>query len=166
MIKKLFPVLLAVLGIGGGIGAGLALRPDPEIVMIDPCGDTDVEMKDMHHEDDAAEEVSGDMEYVKLNNQFIIPDIDEGNVTAMIVLSLSLEAREGQREAIYAKEPKLRDAFLQILFDHANMGGFKGAFTSSAAMDTLRMALTETAQKLINHDIESVLITDILRQDI
>ena len=27
MLRKLFPILLALVGLGGGVGAGLALRP-------------------------------------------------------------------------------------------------------------------------------------------
>ena len=40
MIAKLFPVLLALLGLGAGVGGGIALRPAPEPVTMDnPCGD-------------------------------------------------------------------------------------------------------------------------------
>lgn len=166
MIKKLFPILLALIGLGAGIGGGIALRPDPEIVAIDPCGDVD--MKEPH--DEEVEETEDDepsaFEYVKLNNQFVVPDLDDGRVAAMVVLSLSLEAKTGTREAIYAREPKLRDAFLQVLFDHANTGGFKGAFTDSGTMTNLRNALTETAQKTIGNEITDVLVIDIVRQDI
>lgn len=162
MIQKLLPFLLVIIGIGAGVGGGITLRPDPSVVMLDPCGD--MHMEESHDE----EETMGDsaFEYVKLNNQFVIPDLDDGKVTAMVVLSLSLEAENGQREPIYAKEPKLRDAFLQILFDHANMGGFKGEFTSTIKMDTLKLALTEVAQSFIGKGVHQVLVTDIVRQDI
>jgi hypothetical protein len=80
--------------------------------------------------------------------------------------ALSLEAKTGAREAIYAREPKLRDAFLQVLFDHANTGGFKGAFTDSGTMNNLRNALTEIAQKTIGDEINDVLVIDIVRQDV
>ncbi|MFT6424469.1 MAG: hypothetical protein ACJAXG_000862 [Celeribacter sp.] len=165
MIKKLFPVLLALIGLGAGIGGGMALRPDPEVVAIDPCGDVNI---DSAHEEKMASEEEGisAFEYVKLNNQFIVPDLEDGRVAAMVVLSLSLEATIGAREAIYAREPKLRDAFLQVLFDHANTGGFKGAFTDSRTMTNLRNALTEIAQKTIGDEINDVLVIDIVRQDV
>jgi flagellar FliL protein len=167
MIKKLLPILLALIGLVAGVGGGMALRPDPEIVSIDPCGD--MEPSSSHQEDmvaDSEEEGASGFEYVKLNNQFIVPDLDNGRVTAMVVLSLSLEAKTGAREAIYAREPKLRDAFLQVLFDHANTGGFKGAFTDSGTMNNLRNALTEIAQKTIGDEINDVLVIDIVRQDV
>ena len=168
MIKKLLPILLALVGLGAGVGGGLMLRPDPEIVAIDPCGDTEAAtLPDAEHGgDDEAPPENTAFEYVKLNNQFVIPDLDGGRVTAMIVLSLNLEATTGSREAIYAREPKLRDAFLQVLFDHANTGGFKGAFTDSSTMNALRRALVEVAQKTIGPQINDVLVIDIVRQDI
>jgi len=169
MLSKLLPVILALVGIGAGVGGGIALRPDPEVVMIDPCGDMG-DMEDVHEEEageeEEMEEGEAAYEYVKLNNQFVVPDLDEGRVAAMVVMSLSMEAKTGTREAIYAMEPKLRDAFLQVLFDHANLGGFRGAFTDSSTMNTLRLALTEVAQKLLSKDIKNVLVTDIVRQDI
>lgn len=168
MIKKLLPILLALIGLGAGVGGGLMLRPNPEIVAIDPCGDTEAaKPKDAEHGgDEDAPPADSAFEYVKLNNQFVIPDLDGGRVTAMVVLSLSLEATTGSREAIYAREPKLRDAFLQVLFDHANTGGFKGAFTDSSTMNALRRALVEVAQKTIGPQINDVLVIDIVRQDI
>jgi hypothetical protein len=60
----------------------------------------------------------------------------------------------------------LRDAFLQELFDHANMGGFAGEFTGSNNMDVLRAALTEVAQRVLGDLAHGVLITGIARQDV
>lgn len=167
MLKKILPILLALIGLGAGIGGGIVLRPDQEIVVIDPCGD--VPAHDTHEAEVLAEgddDASSEFEYVKLNNQFVVPDLDDGRVAAMVVLSLSLEAKTGARETIYAREPKLRDAFLQVLFDHANTGGFKGAFTDSGTMSSLRTALTEIAQKTIGNQINDVLVIDIVRQDV
>ena len=39
MLRKLIPILLALLGVGAGVGAGIALKaPAPEVVEILPCG--------------------------------------------------------------------------------------------------------------------------------
>jgi hypothetical protein len=102
---------------------------------------------------------------VKLNNQFIVPVVEQAEVQALVILSISLEVRPGTTEAVYTQEPKLRDAFLQVLFDHANAGGFNGAFTSSTNMDVLRQSLLETAQAVIGKSVRNVLIVDIVRQD-
>ena len=83
-----------------------------------------------------------------------------------MVLSLSLETVPGLTETVFAHEPKLRDLFLQVMFDHANMGGFQGAFTQSSNLETLRRALREVAQAQLGPDVTNVLIVDIVRQDI
>jgi hypothetical protein len=80
-------------------------------------------------------------------------------------MSLTLEVRPGATEAVYLREPKLRDALLQVMFDHANAGGFKGVFTDGANLILLRSALFETAQKTLGDIVLNVLISDISRQD-
>lgn len=151
MIRKLLPVLLALLGLGAGLGAGLALRPEADHTA-EPAP-----------EQDAKPETAPD--YVKLNNQFVVPILEGGRVTAMVVLSLSLEVQAGQTEAVYNREPKIRDAFLQVLFDHANSGGFRGSFTDGSNLVLLRQALTEKAAAILGPTVTDVLITEIARQD-
>ncbi|MEO9777873.1 MAG: flagellar basal body-associated FliL family protein [Sedimentitalea sp.] len=107
----------------------------------------------------------GPTEFVKLNNQFVVPIVQADRVAALVVLSLSLETQAGARERVFEREPKLRDMFLRVLFDHANMGGFDGSFTRPGKLDVLRQSLADVAQKELGDDVESVLITDIARQD-
>ena len=175
-MKKLVPLILALFGIGAGVGAGLFLKPAPEEVAVaaSPCGE--VPHDAAGHGDDAAgshdeasshdEEGEATHEYVKLNNQFVVPVVGDERVESMVVLSLSVEVASGRQEEIFAREPKLRDAFLQVLFDHANMGGFRGAFTNSNNMDVLRQALNETARKIAGDLVTDILIVDINRQDV
>lgn len=171
-MKKLFPILLALMGLTGGVFAGKLLRPPPvEIVELQPCGDagSDPTMASSDHNSEPADPMGAEQkgfEYVKLNNQFIIPDVEGGRVAAMVVLSLSLEVSPGGREIVYRREPKLRDALLQVLFDHANAGGFRGSFTDSGKMSLLRNALREIAQKTLGEQVSDVLIMDIVRQDV
>lgn len=153
MLSKLLPVLLVLLGAGGGIGVGLFLMPPAP-------ADTDATP--------LAEQAKGGgvaKDYVKMNNQFVVPVIARDRIRSMVILSLSLETMPGMREAVYAREPKLRDAFLRTLFDHANMGGFDGSFTSDERLEPLRVALREVAQREMGQNILDVLIVDIARQD-
>lgn len=167
-MRKLLPVILALLGLGLGGGAGFLLRPPPEqAVEVNPCGDTVT-----HGEAVAGDHGTGDAmdgepihDYVKLNNQFVVPVVEGGDVTALVILSISLEVVVGNTEAVYLREPKLRDVFLQVLFDHANAGGFEGAFTQSNNMDVLRSSLLEVARKTMGSVVTDVLIVDIVRQD-
>lgn len=158
---KLLPLLLALLGIAAGIGAGLLVRPAPSpLALANPCGEPAAAPVA------ARPEPPDNVEYIKLNNQFIVPVVSEARVASMMVIALSVEVPEGRSEEVYSREPKLRDAFLQVLFDHANLGGFTGTFTSARNLDILRRALRETAQGHFGDLIQDVLITDIARQDV
>ena len=172
-MRKLLPILLALLGLGGGVGAGLMLRPPPaESVAINPCGETTGNLSDTATADDLAmtrqdegEAEAPTKEYVKLNNQFIVPIVGTGVVKALVIMSISLEVKAGSTENVYLLEPKLRDSFLQVLFDHANSGGFKGSFTDGSNMVVLRRALLETATATMGDMVKDVLIVEIVRQD-
>jgi hypothetical protein len=132
MMKKLLPFLLPVIGIAAGIGAGLVLKPSASSPPPDSHQTANTEQAAPEHPaDDHGQTPAGSPEYIKLNNQFIVPVIERDVVTSIVVLSLSLEIAAGSSESVYAREPKLRDGFLQVLFDHSNMGGFHGAFTVS-----------------------------------
>ena len=152
---KILPIMMLALGAGAGIFGGKLLKPQPEIAVADEAAEVI----------EAEPEENPDLEYVKLNNQFVVPVITEGKVISLVVLALTVEIALGEREAVYAREPRLRDAFLQVMFDHANIGGFDGAFTNSASMDTLRHALKTVGQDSLGPIMKDVLITDIVRQD-
>jgi flagellar protein FliL len=187
-MKKLLPVILALLGSAAGAGAGFMLRPATDAATSDShapaaadaehgAAPTDTEhaadakpAADAEHAADGEHATEGEHaengpEYVKLNNQFVVPVVENGNVTAMVILSLSLEVSPGSTEAVYAREPKLRDVFLQVLFDHANSGGFRGTFTDGANLVVLRTALLEIARRTLGEIVTDVLIVDIARQD-
>jgi flagellar protein FliL len=154
MIRKLLPILLALVGLAAGIGGGFFLRPPPP----DP-----VEAEKAAEAASEEEVVAPD--YVKLNNQFVVPIVEGGRVASMVVLSLSLEVAAGNTEMVYSREPKIRDVFLQVLFDHANTGGFRGSFTDGSNLVLLRRALKEKAISVIGDAVTDVLITEIARQD-
>lgn len=154
MIGKLIPILFALLGLGAGLGAGLFLRPPSETP-------AEAEAAAEH----AAEEEATPPDYIKLNNQFVVPIVEGGRVSSMVVLSLSLEVKQGSAETVYSREPKIQDVFLQVLFDHANTGGFRGSFTDGSNLVLLRRALKEKAIGVLGDIVTDVLITEIARQD-
>lgn len=189
-MARLLPIFLFLFGTGAGIGAGLVIpqtEPDASETTIDggsPDGQDPSETasgedhasaasKPGHeavaagHADTAADEHGSDVyDYVKMNNQFVVPVVAAQRVEALVVISLSIEAEPALRDQIYAREPKVRDAFLQVLFDHSNMGGFQGAFTRASNLEILRTALTDVAKAEFGPGIRSVLIVDIARQDV
>lgn len=163
-MRKLLPIILAVVGLGAGLGAGKLMQPAPQdTAHTDVCEDFDPATK----LDLTPKVVDLDkVDFVKLNNQFVVPVVSDGKVKSLVVLSLSLEVSSGNQDIVYQREPKLRDVLLQVLFDHANAGGFDGVFTSGRKMDLLHQALLETAQKTLGGAVSDVLIQDLVRQDV
>ncbi|MBT8155142.1 flagellar basal body-associated FliL family protein [Epibacterium ulvae] len=172
MIAKLLPVILLVVGTAGGIGAGIMMKPAPE-----EHAEMDENSKEAMHKEEEMEKEAKEMakmdpeaepkyEYIKIQNQFVVPVVEHEELASLVVVSLSLETDIGMNEMVHAYEPKLRDVFLQVLFDHANMGGFQGAFTRSDVLATLRTALREAAQRQLGAGINDVLIVEISRQDV
>ncbi len=150
LIRKLLPILLGVLGLGIGLGAGIVLRPAADPAAVAEAAPPDPALAP---------------EYTKLSNQFIVPVMAQGKVASMVILSLSLEVTAGSSPEVYNVEPKLRDVFLQVMFDHANSGGFNGSYTDGANLVLLRKALLEAAKSVLGEVVSDVLIIDIVRQD-
>ncbi|WP_375258610.1 flagellar basal body-associated FliL family protein [Citreimonas sp.] len=174
---KLLPLILLIGGIGAGVGAGLAFAPSGDAETPEHAAG------DEHGEAPAAEtaidcgpqgtKVAGgasDMppegrEYAKMSNQFVIPVISNDKVTSLVVASLSLEVGTGVSETVFAREPKLRDAFLRVFLDHASIGGFDGNFTAATRLASLRTALLESTRPVMGNQVSDVLITELARQD-
>ncbi|MEM6939020.1 MAG: flagellar basal body-associated protein FliL [Pseudomonadota bacterium] len=157
-------MVLLLIGAGAGVGAGIFLRPEPAPVEMTEAEKKEIEAKS--EEPYGPDNPAPAMEYAKLNNQFVVPVVKDAEVVALVVLALSVEVPEGTKESVFLREPKLRDSFLQVLFDHANIGGFDGAFTSADNLSVLRTALREAGQKDLGEDIvNDVLILEIARQD-
>lgn len=182
-MKKLVPVLIAVLGLCVGIGGGMALKPVPEAmadVCVAPVGDV---AEDDVVEDDAAtcaapdafapevaEARSGkaaEVSYVPIEKPFVVPIFAGNKTVAMVVMSVSIAA-EGPKAAteFEAVEPRLRDSFLKVMFRHANSGGFDGSYTTGRKIEDLKSALLGAARELVpGAPVDAVLITEIARQE-
>lgn len=169
-MKKLLPVIIAIVGLAGGIGAGAFLRPAPEVAAAPECDPAteDCSPEAAEYAASAVVEVYDAQkawDYVKLPKQFVIPIIKRERVSALVVLSLSLEVEPGNSDAVLARAPKLKDGFLQVMFAHANSGGFDGAFTTGQSMKDLRAALNVVAQRYLGETVNDVLIEEIVKQE-
>ncbi len=166
-MKKLLPIVFLLVGLGAGVGAGVMMGGKPPEVSEADQSHEDAKLDAAEHETkaEASHEDVTENDYLRLTKQFVVPLVAQDRVEGLVTVSLSLEATPGNSDAFYAKEPKLRDAFLQVLFDHANMGGFNGAFTRPENLEVLRGALSEVAKREMGDEIHGVLISDIARQD-
>lgn len=170
-MKKLLPILLAIIGLAGGIGAGAFLKPAPEVVEAPACNPE----TDPCEDDNTAPYASAAVmetydpdkqwDYVKMPKQFVVPIIKKERVSALVVLSLSLEVEQGTTDTVLSRVPKLKDGFLQVLFAHANSGGFNGAFTTGQSMKDLRKSLNEVARQYLGETVNDVLIEEIVKQE-
>jgi len=179
MMRILLPVLLSLVGLGAGVAAGKMLSgAGGSAATAEEGGDTaygNQEAGDPQDSEDGdsggsggygdGDDPSSAYDYVRLNNQFIVPIIRHGSVRSLVVLSLTVEVLNGENALVYEREPRLRDAFLRVMFSHANVGGFDGSFTTVEAMAPLRSGLQEAARQVLGDIVNDVLIVDIVRQD-
>lgn len=175
-MRFILPILLLLVGLGGGIAAGVFLGPDRDPVTGDAAPEPATEEAPAEDEDGATDDryttsvvrvtpASNSTEYVRLNNQFVVPIVRHGTVRSLVVMALTIEVESGDNERVFEHEPRLRDSFLQVMFAHANAGGFDGSFTQAAAMAPLREGLMEAAVGVLGEGVIDVLIVDITRQD-
>jgi len=155
-MARLTPVLIALLALVLGAGAGFWFRPAPEEGAPEAGADLPEAPPDTQRPASA----------LRLDNQFVVPLVENGRVTGLVVLTLGLDVDPAIRDQVFSAEPRLRDAFLRVLFDHANAGGFSGNFTNISAREALRRALRESARAALGEGVSAVLIIDMLRQDV
>ena len=160
-MKLAIPLVGLLVGTGSGIGAGLYLAPEETSEAAAPATAETAAVEEVSPDGEGA-----DIAIVNFNNQFIVPVLAEDRVRSLVVLTLALEAVAADTEVIYAREAKMRDIFLQVLFEHANLGGFSGAFTNGHNLKLLRQSLYEAARNEMGPRIRGVLITDLSRQDL
>lgn len=167
-MKLLLPVLLAVIGLVGGLAAGHVLSPAPE-----PTEETDAAAEDYATVVPGADPYApapdtpeGGWAYANLDSQFVVPVMGQGRVASMIVMSIALEVTPDAENDVYAREPKLRDGFLRVLFQHERAGGFHDVLTDTRLLDDLRGRLLAVAQGVMGAAVNDVLVTDMLRQDL
>lgn len=165
---KILSVLILLIGISAGAASGFFYKSLVSAQNLQPESVLNLD-QDKANRRLAQNVGSGSLkpmsEFVKLSDQFFIPIVNDHSVQGMMAMSISLEAPLGRNDEIRHLEPKLRDALLQVLFDHANIGGFSGKFTQARNMEILRSNLFDVAKRILGQDIKSVLITDIARQD-
>lgn len=175
MMKLLIPVILLLVGVGGGVGAAIVLAPSAETEegadAAEDAGDATEDGETAEVEDPEEEEPADEndetkaVEFLNMENQFIVPLVDDGVVHGLVVVTISLEVTEGTIAGVHQLEPKIRDRFLQVLFNHANNGGFAGNFTDFRYIQSLKDELLRNAQVVAGRDVSDILILDLVRQD-
>lgn len=154
-MKKVLPIVLVVLGIVAGLGAGVFLKPAPAT---DPS--QEVAKKEADEEDTQAAR-----SFVKIGRQTIVPIVDDGETQALMLFELAVDVPETKVDEVHRMEPRLRDAFLRELFQMSYTGAFLTDFTEERIIEELRRNLTNAARNYLGHSQAEVLILDVMRQE-
>ncbi len=177
MKAALLLVILLVLGAGAGAGAAWFLPwltepetaaeviDDPAVEAMPPESAATVPEAAASGGLPVASAIRDDAEYQRFDGPFLVPLVRGDRLEAMMVLTLGLEVAPGETALIQSREPRLRNQLLQVLFDHANTGGFDGMFTGAANMRALRESLTRAARDVVGDAVASVLVLDMIRQE-
>ncbi len=104
-------------------------------------------------------------DYVKLNNQFIVPVIADGKVSSLVILSLSLEVTAGGAPRSMRSSRNCATLSCRYCSDHANSGGFAGNFTEGEQDAGAAQCAARGGGKLLGSIVSDVLIVDIVRQE-
>jgi hypothetical protein len=153
----LVPVVALAAGLGIGVGGAIVMKPE------EPAEQTEGAAGEAAPAAPPAPEEP--TEFAPIGNQFVVPVLRDGTVRALVLVSITLEVAEGGSAEVFSIEPRLRDAFLQVLFDHANTGGFDDRFTQADRMSLLRQALRESAARMLGPILRDILIVEIVRQE-
>lgn len=171
MIKKILTLALPLLALIGGVAAGDILRPDDKMEEASPEQEhpkSEMASSEGSHEkkgsDKKGEEKSGEVAWFSFPNQFFVPMMRNGDMGAVMILTLSIETEQDYLEKMKEQEHRLRDALLRQLLIRANSGGFDGNFTAELTLDPLRKDLLEAVLGSTDLPVSAVLIEDIARQ--
>ncbi|MDO5621237.1 MAG: hypothetical protein Q4G24_07185 [Paracoccus sp. (in: a-proteobacteria)] len=156
-MKKLLFLLLPILAFIGGALSGEMLAPKP------PIPETG-EMPEAGTTQPGELQADMKMAGFRFPSQFFVPVMRQGQVSSVMVLSLTIEMAEADQEAIYRQEYRLRDALLRQLLIYANSGGFDGNFTAEPRMEALRRELLRATHDVADAPVHAVLVEDITRQ--
>lgn len=181
---KLSPVIMiaaaALAGAGGGVGlraftaggakpdaADPAAAEEPAAAEPEKKEHASGEKKDKEKKkagkkaDDKHGAKAGEAVYFKFSRQFVAPIVAGGEPKAMIILDVMIELAPDADEAIYADEPKLRDAVLKALLKQAANGDLPEMLTDPDQLETTRSAVLANVREIIGEDARSVLLMDV-----
>lgn len=107
----------------------------------------------------------GARDYVEIGKQMIIPVVSGEETQALMMFELALDVPVTMRDTVFMHEPRIRDAFLRVLFAMSHTGAFLDTFTDDLIVEELRQKLLAAARSELGPDVGDVLILDIMRQE-
>lgn len=181
-MKLILPLILALVGVaaGGYVGYSyVSSQMAQEAAMAEEGAEGDG-AADMMGEDaveagietaDAAgsslelDEAAEDSEYLPLSRKLIVPFERENGRKAYVAVDVTLEIGPGETEFVTLHEPKVIDAFIQVLIRFAATGAFEDPGQASDTLRELNAELFSAAEVVLGERIRGVLIAHILTQN-
>lgn len=118
-----------------------------------------------HAEGEGGADGDGARDYVEIGKQMIIPVVSGEETQALMMFELALDVPVTMRDTVFMHEPRIRDAFLRVLFAMSHTGAFLDTFTDDLIVEELRQKLLAAARSELGPDVGDVLILDIMRQE-
>lgn len=179
-MRRLLFLMVVLLGLAAGIGAGVALKPAP--VQEGAAPETDAEPShedagEAGHVEAAAIPDPGvgaeaddhkpveERSYITIGEQTIVPVVEGERTRALMLFELAVDVDPAARDAAISLEPRLRDAFLRELLKMSSTGAFTSTYTEDWVMDELRRNLSAAARKHLGAAVREVLVLDVMRQE-
>ena len=153
-MKLILPLIVIILGVAAGVGAGIFLRPAAV------AGHAAAEAEASEENGDVTER-----SFVKIGRQTIVPVVNDGETQALMLFELAVDVPATNVDRVHEMEPRLRDAFLRELFQMSYTGAFLENFTENRIIEELRHNLTLAARKYLEDKQAEVLILDVMRQE-
>lgn len=171
-MKKILPILIALLGLGGGVAAGTIMKPAEQARLHMAEGDDGHGKKkasaDGHGTKDSHGEASDgsddELVYVGLDKPFFVPVIKYGQTNTLVRLDIHLEVPEAMQKKVKKHDPKLRDAFLRTVMNFSYDGGFSRVH-GGEGFSILRDDLLISAREILGASVQTVLIGEILTRE-
>ena len=182
---RLVPLFLILLGLGAGIGAGIALKPAHKAGIDastkEGAGATTAENKSDPASkngkgkaipDPGATEAPKDeteikeRTYVSIGTQTIIPVVEGERTRALMLFELAVDVYPSAHDQAVMLEPRLRDAFLRELLKMSSTGAFTKTYTEDWVIDELRKNLGKAARRFLGDGMREILVLDVIRQEL
>lgn len=163
---RMIPLVLVLGAPVAGVALGLMLAPSGGGggQAADPPADTPPLSDGGANAPRGAQPPDDARDYVRIGRQIIIPIIKQGETSDLMMFDLALDIPAAEADRARLHEPKIRDAFLEVLLRLANTGAFDKTYTDRRVLEEVREELRAAARHHLGSSVRDVLILDVIRQ--
>lgn len=108
----------------------------------------------------------GGVAYYKFSREFVVPLLENGRVSSLVILNINLEIDESVSAKMFSMEPVVRDNIMTTLVSLANDGKTFQTLSDIESYESMRALVLMNLKKVVPSGVRNVLILDMARQDI